>query len=177
MNSTSPLRGTPRCARLAHIVRFLRRAHLPVSRRVAFHRHFRICLRGLLRLIWEIKAPATTETPANTETAAETAPEAAPNAAAEPEKPVTSAAVFSMFGGGAKKEKKDDEEERGDVSGSAKAQRDAAAAAATGEEVSERQISFTFCTYRTVRLISCDVQYYRSKPPSLRMSTSSLLST
>lgn len=32
-----------------------------------------------------------------------------------------------MFGGGAKKEKKDDDEERGDNSGSAKAQRDAAA--------------------------------------------------
>ncbi|PKS13321.1 hypothetical protein jhhlp_000092 [Lomentospora prolificans] len=42
---------------------------------------------------------------------------------------VTSSAVFSMFGGGAKKEKKE-EEDRGDVSGSAKAQRDAAAAAA-----------------------------------------------
>ncbi|SPO03051.1 probable spi1-GTP-binding protein [Cephalotrichum gorgonifer] len=42
--------------------------------------------------------------------------------------PVTSSAVFSMFGGGAKKEKKE-EEERGDVSGSAKAQREAAAAA------------------------------------------------
>lgn len=48
------------------------------------------------------------------------------------EKP-TSSAVFSMFGGGAKKEKKD-EEERGDVSGSAKAQREAADAA-KGEEV------------------------------------------
>jgi len=34
--------------------------------------------------------------------------------------------VFSMFGGGAKKEKKDDED-RGDVSGSAKAQKEAAA--------------------------------------------------
>uniref|UniRef100_L7JD87 Ran-specific GTPase-activating protein n=1 Tax=Pyricularia oryzae (strain P131) TaxID=1143193 RepID=L7JD87_PYRO1 len=44
-------------------------------------------------------------------------------------KPVTSDAVFSMFGGGAKKEKKEDED-RGDVSGSAKAQREAAAAAA-----------------------------------------------
>ncbi|CAI4219037.1 unnamed protein product [Parascedosporium putredinis] len=46
---------------------------------------------------------------------------------------VTSSAVFSMFGGGAKKEKKDDEE-RGDVSGSAKAQRDAAAAKAEDED-------------------------------------------
>jgi hypothetical protein len=42
------------------------------------------------------------------------------------ESKVTSSAVFSMFGGGAKKEKKD-EEDRGDNSGSAKAQRDAAA--------------------------------------------------
>lgn len=45
----------------------------------------------------------------------------------EAEKPVTSSSVFSMFGGGAKKEKKEDED-RGDNSGSAKAQRDAAAA-------------------------------------------------
>ncbi|KKF94076.1 Ran-specific GTPase-activating protein 1 [Ceratocystis platani] len=52
----------------------------------------------------------------------------------EADKPVTSSAVFSMFGGGAKKEKKEDED-RGDNSGSAKAQRDAAAAAAKeGEE-------------------------------------------
>lgn len=35
--------------------------------------------------------------------------------------------IFSMFGGGAKKEKKEEEEDRGDVSGSAKAQREAAA--------------------------------------------------
>lgn len=49
-----------------------------------------------------------------------------------PAAPVTSSAVFSMFGGGAKKEKKE-EEDRGDTSGSAKAQRDAAAAA-TGEK-------------------------------------------
>jgi Ran-binding protein 1 len=40
------------------------------------------------------------------------------------EKPVISSSVFSMFGGGAKKEKKE-EEDRGDVSGSAKAQREA----------------------------------------------------
>ncbi|TLS30270.1 hypothetical protein PpBr36_03581 [Pyricularia pennisetigena] len=54
-----------------------------------------------------------------------------PAEAGKPEetKPVTSDAVFSMFGGGAKKEKKE-EEDRGDVSGSAKAQREAAAAAA-----------------------------------------------
>jgi len=49
------------------------------------------------------------------------------------DKPVTSAAVFSMFGGGAKKEKKDDDD-RGDNSGSAKAQREAAAAAAADKE-------------------------------------------
>lgn len=59
-----------------------------------------------------------------------------PVEASKPEettKPVTSDAVFSMFGGGAKKEKKE-EEDRGDVSGSAKAQREAAAAAAADEE-------------------------------------------
>ncbi|UNI17229.1 Ran GTPase binding protein Sbp1, variant 4 [Purpureocillium takamizusanense] len=49
-------------------------------------------------------------------------------ASTDDSKPVTSSAVFSMFGGGAKKEKKEDEE-RGDVSGSAKAQREAAEAA------------------------------------------------
>lgn len=49
------------------------------------------------------------------------------------EKPVTSSSVFSMFGGGAKKEKKDDED-RGDVSGSAKAQREAAEAAKGDED-------------------------------------------
>ncbi|KAL8304711.1 hypothetical protein RB601_007046 [Gaeumannomyces tritici] len=53
----------------------------------------------------------------------------ADEAAKQTSEPVTSAAVFSMFGGGAKKEKKE-EEDRGDVSGSAKAQREAAAAAA-----------------------------------------------
>lgn len=52
---------------------------------------------------------------------------------AEDSKPVTSSAVFSMFGGGAKKEKKDDED-RGDNSGSAKAQREAAEAA-KGDDV------------------------------------------
>lgn len=41
-----------------------------------------------------------------------------------------------MFGGGAKKEKKDEDEGRGDNSGSNKAQRDAAAAAKDGEDVS-----------------------------------------
>lgn len=54
-------------------------------------------------------------------------------AAKQTSEPVTSAAVFSMFGGGAKKEKKE-EEDRGDVSGSAKAQRDAAAAAGGDED-------------------------------------------
>lgn len=54
-------------------------------------------------------------------------------AASGEDKPVTSSAVFSMFGGGAKKEKKDDED-RGDNSGSAKAQREAAEAAKDGED-------------------------------------------
>ncbi|KKY38659.1 putative ran-specific gtpase-activating protein [Diaporthe ampelina] len=59
---------------------------------------------------------------------------------AEETKPVTSSAVFSMFGGGAKKEKKDDEEDRGDNSGSNKAQRDAAAAAnEEGEDAPESE--------------------------------------
>ncbi|KAI1437745.1 hypothetical protein GGR50DRAFT_24322 [Xylaria sp. CBS 124048] len=58
--------------------------------------------------------------------------EAAKAPEAEP-RPIASSSVFSMFGGGAKKEKKD-EEDRGDVSGSAKAQREAAAAAKGDEE-------------------------------------------
>jgi len=63
----------------------------------------------------------------NTDKAPEEVKPEAP--AAEADKPaVTSSAVFSMFGGGAKKEKVEDED-RGDTSGSAKAQRDAAAAA------------------------------------------------
>jgi len=49
-------------------------------------------------------------------------------------KPLASSSVFSMFGGGAKKEKKEDDD-RGDVSGSAKAQREAAAAAKGDDEV------------------------------------------
>nr|XP_036583790.1 RanBP1 domain-containing protein [Colletotrichum truncatum]KAF6792933.1 RanBP1 domain-containing protein [Colletotrichum truncatum] len=53
--------------------------------------------------------------------------ETKPTETGDAEKPVTSSSVFSMFGGGAKKEKKE-EEDRGDNSGSAKAQRDAAAA-------------------------------------------------
>lgn len=55
---------------------------------------------------------------------------------AETKPALTSSSVFSMFGGGAKKEKKDDDEDRGDNSGSAKAQRDAAAAAKEGDEAS-----------------------------------------
>jgi Ran-binding protein 1 len=46
---------------------------------------------------------------------------------------VTTSSVFSMFGGGEKKEKKEDED-RGDISGSAKAQRDAASAAKGDDE-------------------------------------------
>lgn len=62
--------------------------------------------------------------------------EETPKEAGETDKPVTTSAVFSMFGGGAKKEKKEDED-RGDNSGSAKAQRDAAAAAKEGGEEEE----------------------------------------
>lgn len=55
--------------------------------------------------------------------------------APEPSAPaMVASSVFSMFGGGAKKEKKDDDEDRGENSGSAKAQREAAAK--EGEEVS-----------------------------------------
>ncbi|KKA27894.1 hypothetical protein TD95_004276 [Thielaviopsis punctulata] len=65
------------------------------------------------------------------------APETKPEATkVEANKPVTSSAVFSMFGGGAKKEKKEDED-RGDTSGSAKAQREAAAAAKEGADEDE----------------------------------------
>ncbi|KAJ6439905.1 Ran-specific GTPase-activating protein 1 [Purpureocillium lavendulum] len=64
---------------------------------------------------------------------AETKPAETTEASTDETKPVTSSAVFSMFGGGAKKEKKE-EEERGDVSGSAKAQREAASAAKGDEE-------------------------------------------
>ncbi|KAI1326092.1 hypothetical protein F5Y16DRAFT_376364 [Xylariaceae sp. FL0255] len=66
-----------------------------------------------------------------------TEPKVEETKAAETEtKPIASSSVFSMFGGGAKKEKKEEDEDRGDVSGSAKAQRDAAAAAKAedGEE-------------------------------------------
>ncbi|KAF5130429.1 Ran-specific GTPase-activating protein 1 [Metarhizium brunneum] len=62
-----------------------------------------------------------------------------PAPAAADEKPVTSSAVFSMFGGGAKKEKKDEDEDRGDTSGSAKAQREAAKAEAGEEDAPESE--------------------------------------
>ncbi|KAI9897721.1 hypothetical protein N3K66_007577 [Trichothecium roseum] len=74
----------------------------------------------------EATEPKVEETkPVETQPVETKAEEAKP---AEDSKPVTSSAVFSMFGGGAKKEKKDDED-RGDNSGSAKAQREAAEAA------------------------------------------------
>ncbi|KAI1197375.1 hypothetical protein F5X97DRAFT_302513 [Nemania serpens] len=57
-----------------------------------------------------------------------------PKAPEAESKPLASSSVFSMFGGGAKKEKKEEDEDRGDVSGSAKAQREAAAAAKGDEE-------------------------------------------
>ncbi|PHH60862.1 hypothetical protein CDD81_1109 [Ophiocordyceps australis] len=61
-------------------------------------------------------------------------------AASDENKPITSSAVFSMFGGGVKKDKKDEGEDRGDVSGSAKAQREAAEAArGEDEEVPESE--------------------------------------
>ncbi|KAG6023033.1 hypothetical protein E4U41_002101 [Claviceps citrina] len=63
----------------------------------------------------------------------------APATAPADVKPVTSSAVFSMFGGGAKKERKDREEDRGDNSGSAKAQREAARAEAGDDEVPESE--------------------------------------
>lgn len=47
--------------------------------------------------------------------------------------------VFSMFGGGAKKDKKDDDEDRGDNSGSAKAQREAAAGENPEDEAPESE--------------------------------------
>ena len=67
--------------------------------------------------------------------------ETKPAETTDDKKPLASSSVFSMFGGGAKKEKKE-EEDRGDVSGSAKAQREAeqaakAAKAADGEDDEE----------------------------------------
>ncbi|KAG9252613.1 RanBP1 domain-containing protein [Emericellopsis atlantica] len=73
----------------------------------------------------EATEPKVEETKPAEETPATTTGETATEEKTEDSKPVTSSAVFSMFGGGAKKEKKE-EEERGDTSGSAKAQRDAA---------------------------------------------------
>lgn len=88
------------------------------------------------------------------------------------EKTVTSSSVFSMFGGGAKKEKKDEDDDRGDNSGSAKAQRDAAAAA-KGDEVSNpAKSSFRSNHFRTLIRLS-----HRKKLPSQKMSTSSPLSS
>lgn len=81
--------------------------------------------------------PRVEETQPAANTTEGTADAAAP--ADADEKPVTSSAVFSMFGGGAKKEKKDDEEDRGDNSGSAKAQRDAAKAEAGDDEAPESE--------------------------------------
>ena len=70
------------------------------------------------------------------------APDAAPNAA---QPSVTSSSIFSMFGGGAREEKKE-EEDRGDVSGSARAQREAAKA----EEV-------TLCLQPSLLTVSRDL--------------------
>jgi len=67
------------------------------------------------------------------------------NAASAAASTATSAAsgvadtVFSMFGGGAKKEKKDEDEDRGDVSGSAKAQKAAAAEENPEDEAPESE--------------------------------------
>lgn len=86
----------------------------------------------------------TTAEPTTTETATTEAPATeAPATATETkdDKPVTSSAVFSMFGGGAKKEKKD-EEDRGDNSGSAKAQRDAATAKGDDEAPESEDVHF-----------------------------------
>jgi Ran-binding protein 1 len=73
----------------------------------------------------EATEPKVEETKPAEETPTTSTGETATEKKTEDSKPVTSSAVFSMFGGGAKKEKKE-EEERGDTSGSAKAQRDAA---------------------------------------------------
>ncbi|OAA41013.1 ran/spi1 binding protein [Metarhizium rileyi] len=77
--------------------------------------------------------------PVETVEATASAAAPAPATAAADEKPVTSSAVFSMFGGGAKKEKKDAHEDRGDNSGSAKAHRDAAKAEAGEDEPPESE--------------------------------------
>lgn len=68
-----------------------------------------------------------------------------------------------MFGGGAKKDKKDDEEDRGENSGSAKAQRDAAAAAKEGDEVSNGPypVVGNRCGTRTIRILLLWLRPYR----------------
>jgi len=90
---------------------------------------------------------------------------------------VTSSSVFSMFGGGAKKEKKDDED-RGDNSGSAKAQRDAAAASKEGEEV--RAVSGLYIRGRDqnshANLVFIFRRHRRTRHQSPRTSISSRLS-
>jgi len=79
------------------------------------------------------------------EEGAPTLTEQATSAASTAASTVTSAAtgvadnVFSMFGGGAKKEKKDDEEDRGETSGSAKAQKEAAAEENPEDEAPESE--------------------------------------
>ncbi|KAM3458670.1 hypothetical protein MY3296_000428 [Beauveria thailandica] len=83
---------------------------------------------------------ATFSEPAATEPAAAEEP-AATETETKGDVPVTSSAVFSMFGGGAKKEKKDDED-RGDNSGSAKAQRDAAKAEGEEEAPESEDVHF-----------------------------------
>jgi hypothetical protein len=69
-----------------------------------------------------------------------------------------------MFGGGAKKEKKDEDEDRGDTSGSAKAQKAAAA-----EENPEVRALRRRCWIHTDNPLRS-----RMKHLSLKMSTSSL---
>lgn len=79
--------------------------------------------------------------------------------------------VFSMFGGGAKKEKKDEDEDRGETSGSAKAQK--AAAAEENPEVylctirSNYYILIEFRTGRSTRVRGCS---FRASHPAHRES-------
>jgi len=93
----------------------------------------------------EPKVAETETKPASTEAAAPTVSEHATNAASAVASTVTTAAtgvadnVFSMFGGGAKKEKKDEGEDRGDNSGSAKAQKAAAAEENPEDEAPESE--------------------------------------
>jgi len=89
----------------------------------------------------ETKQETAEETPAAGATLTQQATSAASTAAST----VTSAAtgvadnVFSMFGGGAKKEKKEEDEDRGETSGSAKAQREAAAEENPEDEAPESE--------------------------------------